>query len=78
MFVLVSIHPNNPPTHPSSALTTPLLVQFEIVVLVLLEKPPKGARVVAQLVIGVVRMSIVAGSILVGASFLPTIARADI
>ena len=30
-----------------------------------------GAREVAQLVIGVVRMSIVAGSILVGASFLP-------
>ena len=37
-----------------------------------------GARVVAQLVIGVVRMSIVAGSILVGASFLPKNARADI
>ena len=37
-----------------------------------------GAREVAQLVIGIVRMSIVAGSILVGASFLPKTARADI
>ena len=39
---------------------------------------PSGARVVAQLVIGVVRMSIVAGSILGRSSFLPKIARAII
>ena len=42
------------------------------------KRKDKGARVVAQLVIGAVRKAVDAGSILVGASFLPTIARADV